>query len=373
MNQETQDRVRVELGPRSYDILIAEDALARAGELIKPHIARPKTAIVADATVWETHGASLRQSLDAAGIEHAPIMVSPGETSKSFAELERLCDELLRLGIERRDAVLAFGGGVVGDLVGFAAAILRRGCGFIQIPTTLLAQVDSSVGGKTAINAARGKNLIGAFYQPRLVLADTKVLNTLDERELKAGYAEVVKYGLLGDAAFFEWLETNGEAVLAGEPDARRKAIRRCCEMKAEIVGEDETEAGRRALLNLGHTFGHALEAAVCYGDRLRHGEAVALGMVLAFEFSAARGICGGEDVARARAHIRAVGLPAAPEDLPGPKFNADELLEHMGQDKKNEGGRIVLILTRGVGDAFVARDVEREDVRAFLQERFTG
>jgi len=263
--------------------------------------------------------------------------------------------------------VVAFGGGVVGDLAGFAAAIYKRGIGFVQIPTTLLAQVDSSVGGKTAIDTPRGKNLVGAFHQPSLVLADLEVLSTLPDREMRAGYAEVIKYGLLGDLAFFEWLERNGAGVLAGEPDTIAHAVARSVEMKAQIVAEDETEQGRRALLNLGHTFGHALESETGYGEALLHGEAIGAGMALAFRFSAAQGLCAQADAARACAAIAAAGLPTRLEDVAGHPFAADRLVRHMAQDKKAEDGRLTFILARGLGEVFAAKDVDGEAVRRFL------
>jgi 3-dehydroquinate synthase len=277
-------------------------------------------------------------------------------------------DRLLALELDRGDIITAFGGGVVGDLAGFAAAIYKRGVDFVQIPTTLLAQVDSSVGGKTAIDTPRGKNLVGAFHQPRLVLADLDVLATLDAREMRAGYAEVIKYGLLGDRAFFEWLETKGEDVLAREPAALARAVARSVEMKAEIVAEDEREQGRRALLNLGHTFGHALESETGYGAALLHGEAVGAGMALAFRFSARLGHCSGQDAERAVRAIAAAGLPTRLDEVPGHPFNADRLVAHMAQDKKAEGGRLTFILTRALGDAFTAKGVDARAVADFLR-----
>jgi len=323
--------------------------------------------VVSDETVWGLHGARLTASLAGAGISVSPIVVPPGEQTKSFEGLADLCDRLLALELDRGDLIVAFGGGVVGDLTGFAAAIYKRGVDFIQIPTTLLAQVDSSVGGKTAIDTARGKNLIGAFHQPRLVLADLDVLATLSDREMRAGYAEVVKYGLLGDAAFFDWLEANGAAVLAREPAALARAVARSVEMKAGIVAEDETEQGRRALLNLGHTFGHALESETGYGEALLHGEAVGAGQALAFRFSAAQGLCPARDAQRAVAAIAAAGLPTSMAQIPGHPFDAARLVAHMGQDKKAEGGRLTFILARALGEAFVARDVDAGAVRDFL------
>src|SRR5678815_4578118 len=286
--------VPVRLGDRAYDVLVGEGLLDVAGRLIAPFQKRGRTAVVSDETVWRLHGERLTASLKAAGIEALPVIVAPGEQTKSFEGLANVSDRLLALELDRGDIITAFGGGVVGDLAGFAAAIYKRGIDFVQVPTTLLAQVDSSVGGKTAIDTPRGKNLVGAFHQPRLVLADLGVLATLDPRQMRAGYAEVIKYGLLGDLAFFEWLEVHGPAVLAREPDALSAAVARSIEMKAEIVAEDEREQGRRALLNLGHTFAHALEAETGYGAALLHGEAVGCGMALAFRFSAAQGLITG-------------------------------------------------------------------------------
>jgi 3-dehydroquinate synthase len=325
-------------------------------------------AVVSDSHVWALHGRRLTDSLEAAGIRCPTVIVPPGEQTKSFEGLADVCDRLLALELDRGDLIVAFGGGVVGDLAGFAAAIYKRGVDFVQIPTTLLAQVDSSVGGKTAIDTPRGKNLIGAFHQPKLVLADLDVLGTLSAREMRAGYAEVIKYGLLGDFAFFEWLEAHAGQVLSGEPEALAHAVARSVEMKAEIVIADEKEAGRRALLNLGHTFGHALEAETGYGEALLHGEAVAAGSALAFRFSAAQGLCQTQDAQRAEAAIAAAGLPTRMSDVTAQPFDAETLVRHMGQDKKAEGGRLTFILARGLGDAFVAKDVDAQAVTAFLQ-----
>ena len=359
--------VRVGLGERAYDVVVGKALLDQAGTLIAPFLKNMRTAIVSDATVWALHGERLTAALSAAGVASSAIVVPPGEPSKSWEGLADVSDQLLELELDRGDIIIAFGGGVVGDLAGFAAAIYKRGVDFIQIPTTLLAQVDSSVGGKTAIDTARGKNLIGAFHQPRLVLADLDVLTTLPDREMRAGYAEIIKYGLLGDFAFFEWLETNGPAVLAREPDALAYAVARSIEMKAEIVVEDEKEAGRRALLNLGHTFGHALEAETGYGEALLHGEAVAAGSAIAFRFSAAQGLCDSQDAQRAEAAIAAVGLPTRLTAVSSGQFGADQLVRHMGQDKKAEGGKLTFILARALGDTFVAKDVSAQAVRDFL------
>lgn len=360
-------RLAVGLGARAYEVVIGPGLLDRAGEHVRPFLKRARAAVVSDETVWGLHGAQLSAALAAAGIAALPIVIAPGEQTKSFEGLSDLMDRLLALELDRGEVVLALGGGVVGDLTGFAAAIYKRGIDFIQLPTTLLAQVDSSVGGKTAIDTPRGKNLVGAFHQPRLVLADLNVLATLPDREMRAGYAEVIKYGILGDFDFFQWLEANGPAVLRREPQALAHAVARSVEMKAEIVAEDETEQGRRALLNLGHTFGHALEAETGYGEALLHGEAVAAGQAIALRFAAAQGLCPSQDASRAEQAIAAAGLPTRLSDVPGHPFAADRLIRHMAQDKKAEGGRLTLILARGLGEAFVAKGVEAGLVRDFL------
>jgi 3-dehydroquinate synthase len=359
--------VNVGLGARAYEVVIGHGLIEAAGQRIAPLLKRPRLAVVSDETVWGLHGERLSAALAAAGIAVHAVILPPGEQTKSFDGLERLSDGLLALGLDRGDLVAAFGGGVIGDLAGFAAAIYKRGIDFVQIPTTLLAQVDSSVGGKTAIDTPRGKNLIGAFHQPRLVLADLDILATLPARELRAGYAEVVKYGLLGDRDFFDWLEAGVADVLALEPAALARAVARSVEMKAAIVAEDETEQGRRALLNLGHTFGHALEAETGYGEALLHGEAVGAGMAQAFRFSARLGLCDGQDAHRAVAAIAAAGLPVRMDAVPGAPFAAGRLLAHMAQDKKAEGGRLTFVLARRLGEAFVARDVDAAQVRDFL------
>lgn len=360
--------VVVGLGERSYEVLVGPDLLDGAGARIAPFLKRKRVAVVSDETVWALHGARLTASLERAGLAVTPVVVAPGEQTKSFEGLADVIDRLLALELDRGDVIVAFGGGVVGDLTGFAAAIYKRGIDFVQIPTTLLAQVDSSVGGKTAIDTSRGKNLVGAFHQPRLVLADLGVLETLSDREMRAGYSEVIKYGLLGDFGFFEWLEAHGAQVLAREPAALTAAVARSVEMKAEIVAEDETEQGRRALLNLGHTFGHALEAETGFGDGLLHGEAVAAGQALAFRFSAMQGLCPTQDATRAAAAIAQAGLPTTLADVAAKPFDADRLVRHMAQDKKAEGGRLTFILARGLGDAFVAKDVAASQVRHFLK-----
>ena len=362
--------VTVDLGARSYDIVIGRRLLERAGEELARRMPGRRIAVVTDETVARFHLTTLTTSLRAAGIEFTTVTVPAGEQSKSFETLAKVVDSVLAAHIERSDIVVAFGGGVVGDLAGFAASIVRRGVRVVQIPTTLLAQVDSSVGGKTGINTGRGKNLVGAFHQPSLVLADAGVLDTLTPRHLNAGYAEIVKYGLLGDATFFAWLEANWRAVLAGWPE-REHAIAVACRGKARTVAADEREeSGARALLNLGHTFGHALEAACGYSDRLLHGEAVSIGTVLAFEFSARRGLCSPDDARRVAAHLEAVGLPTRMQDIPGPPMVAETLMEHIAQDKKVSRGQLTFILVNGIGSAFVAHDVPPAEVAAFLAEK---
>lgn len=362
--------VRVALGARSYEVRIASGSLGRIGAELAP-LARPGRPfpIVTDANL-SAHLATVQASLDAAGIASEAIVLPPGEATKSWAQLEALTDRLLALGVERSDHVIALGGGVIGDLVGFATAILKRGCNFIQVPTTLLAQVDSSVGGKTAINAAAGKNLIGAFHQPALVLIDPDVLDTLPPRQLRAGYAEVVKYGLIDDPDFFAWCEANGAALLAGDPHAREHAIAHSVSAKARIVAADEREtSGTRALLNLGHTFGHALEAETGFSDALLHGEGVAAGMALAFGFSAEQGLCPRADAERVAAHLDAVGLPAG---LAGARVAASgaRLVAHMLHDKKMEGGTLPFLLARGIGATYLDRTVALADVEAYLDRQ---
>ncbi|MBK5926961.1 3-dehydroquinate synthase [Rhodobaculum claviforme] len=362
------DTVRVDLGARSYDVRIGPGLLAGAGDQIAPLLARPRVAVLTDETVAGLHLEGLRAALGARGIAAPALALPAGEGTKSWAHLARATEWLLDRQVERRDVVVALGGGVIGDLGGFAAAILRRGVRFVQIPTTLLAQVDSSVGGKTGINTAQGKNLVGAFHQPSLVLCDTAVLETLPGRDFRAGYGEVVKYGLLGDAGFFDWLEGHGPRLTADE-GLRRRAVRRSVEMKAGIVARDETETGERALLNLGHTFCHALEAATGYSDRLLHGEGVAIGCALAFDLSARLGLCAQEEPSRVRAHLRAMGMKADLSDIPGDLPDADALLALMAQDKKVQDGRLRFILARGIGRAFVADDVPPDRVRALVAE----
>lgn len=361
--------VSVNLDERTYDILIGPGLLREAGTLISSHLARPKTAIVTDENVAQAHLETLHLALDGAGIEHNTLVLPAGEATKNYERLTQVTNFFLASGIERRDVVIAFGGGVIGDLAGFAAAISRRGVSFIQIPTSLLAQVDSSVGGKTGINASAGKNLVGAFHQPVLVLADTALLDTLPERELKAGYAEVAKYGLLGNREFFKWLEENAAALFSGDMQARMRAIEFCCQMKANIVAEDEKEGGVRALLNLGHTFGHALEATTGYSDRLLHGEGVAIGMAMAFRFCEEKGLCPSGTAARAERHLRSVGLPTHLSTIPGKQLEEDALVAAMYQDKKAEGGKLTFILVHDIGNAYVERNVIEEELRVFLKQ----
>jgi 3-dehydroquinate synthase len=357
--------VPVELGDRSYEVRIAPGLLSQAGEHLRPFLRNDRAVIVSDQKVWAAQGARFAAALDGLTVE--PLLVEPGEGSKSFPVLADLVDRLLALGLERSDRIIALGGGVIGDLAGFAAAVVNRGCGFIQVPTTLLSQVDSSVGGKTGINVAAGKNLVGAFHQPSLVLIDPQVLDTLDPRQVRAGYAEIAKFGLIEDVDFFAWLEANGPAVLSGNIEARCHAIEKAVAGKADVVAADERETNdRRALLNLGHTFGHALEAETGYSDRLLHGEAVALGCVLAMRFSAERGLCDSADADRTRTHFADVGLPVSLAQV-GVAASGADLTQHMASDKKKAGGRVAFILSRGIGQAYVDRSVDMADVAAFL------
>ncbi|MPZ55465.1 MAG: 3-dehydroquinate synthase [Rhizobiales bacterium] len=360
--------VTVPLGARSYDIIIGRDLLGSLGARIATLRPNAKAAIVSDETVAARYMTSAEAALAAAGIAASHIVVPVGEGSKSYPIFLQVCEAVVASRIERGDLVIALGGGVIGDLAGFAAATVRRGLDYVQVPTTLLAQVDSSVGGKTAINSSHGKNLIGAFHQPVLVVADTALLDTLPPREFRAGYAEVAKYGLIGDAAFFAWLEANWRQVFAGG-SAREHAIAVSCRAKAATVARDERETGERALLNLGHTFGHALEAAAGFSDRLLHGEAVALGMVLAFAFSARRGLLSVAESERLTRHLADVGLPTGIADMPGPMPAPDRLMELIAQDKKVRRGTFTFILARGIGQSFVAPDVDPADVRAFLED----
>ncbi|MEM6887836.1 MAG: 3-dehydroquinate synthase [Pseudomonadota bacterium] len=363
------ETVTVDLPGRAYDVRIGPGLVARAGKEIAPLLARPHLAVVADAHVADLHLEAFGQGLATEGIGMVVRRLPQGEATKAWGPLSATVEWLLDQKIERRDVVVALGGGVIGDLVGFAAAIMRRGVRFVQLPTTLLAQVDSSVGGKTGINTPQGKNLVGAFHQPSLVLADTDLLSTLTSRDFLAGYGEVVKYGLLGDAAFFEWLEVTGPALAAGDRAARVEAVRRSVQMKADIVMRDETEQADRALLNLGHTFGHALEAATGYSDRLLHGEGVAIGCAMAFELSARLGLCSQESPSRVRAHLKAMGMKCDLRDIPGTLPDADALLDLMAQDKKVTGGQLRFIMARDIGAAFVTADVPRDAVKALLED----
>lgn len=371
MTTDTQDMrtVHVALGSRAYDILIGCGLLASAGDTLARRFPGARAAIVTDENVAARHAATLKQSLEGAGIATATITIAPGERSKSFAVLQQVVDEVLAARLERGDVVIALGGGVVGDLAGFVSGIVRRGMAFVQVPTSLLAQVDSSVGGKTGINTAHGKNLVGVFQQPGLVIADSDVLDTLPEREFRAGYAEVVKYGLIDRPDFFAWLEANWRDIFSGGP-ARVEAIAVSCQAKADVVARDEFEAGDRALLNLGHTFGHALEAATGYDSaRLVHGEGVAIGMAMAHRFSSRMNLASPDDAARVEAHLSAVGLPVAVSEISGDLPGPERMLDYIAQDKKVSRGSLTFILTRGIGRSFVARDVPASEVLSFLKE----
>ena len=364
--------VPVALGERAYEIVIGRGLIASLGQRIKALRPGARCAIVSDAVVARHHLTAAEAALKSVGVDSTRIVVPAGESSKSYATFQQVCEAIIAARIERSDLIVAFGGGVIGDLAGFAAASVRRGLDFVQVPTTLLAQVDSSVGGKTGIDSPQGKNLIGAFHQPILVVADTALLDTLPAREFRAGYAEVAKYGLLGDAALFAWLEANWKEVFAGGL-AREHAIAVCCRAKAAIVAHDERETGERALLNLGHTFGHALEAACGFSDRLLHGEAIALGMGLAFDFSVRKGLAPEGDAKRAKAHLAAVGLPTHLKDVPGGLPGIDALMALIFQDKKVKRGTLTFILVRGIGQAFVENNVDAAEVRAFLTDRLSA
>lgn len=359
-------------GGRAYDILVGRGLIGEAGRRIAGLGARA-AAIVTDANLVRTHAEAVREALTAAGLRTSVVSVAPGEASKSYATFAEVCDALIAARIERGDLVVAVGGGVVGDLAGFCAAVLRRGVRFVQVPTTLLAQVDSSVGGKTGINSPHGKNLVGAFHQPRLVLADTAALDTLPRREMRAGYAEVVKYGLISDPDFFAWCEANAREIFSGGA-ARETAVAACCRAKAAVVLRDEREDGERMLLNLGHTFGHALERLVGYdAARLVHGEAVAIGLALAFRFSAHLGLCPGQEAGRVAHHLARIGLPTTLRDVPGGVGDAQAILDAMAQDKKVQAGALTFILAHDVGRSFIARDVPRDAVAAFLDHELAG
>ncbi|MCW8951077.1 MAG: 3-dehydroquinate synthase [Rhodospirillales bacterium] len=370
MNEQTRhETLRVGLGDRSYDIVAGEGILDRAGDLIAPLLPQPRAIVVTDDIVGPLYLDRLSAALERSGIASDAVTLPSGEATKDFSHLEKLIDDLLAARIERGTTVIALGGGVIGDITGFAASIVLRGIPFVQIPTTLLSQVDSSVGGKTGVNTARGKNLVGTFYQPRMVLADMATLDTLPRRQVLAGYAEVAKYGLISDPAFFAWLEKNGAAVCNGNREAQSHAVLTSCATKATIVAEDERENGRRALLNLGHTFGHALEAQTGFGDTLLHGEAVAIGMVMAFNLSVRLGLCPEEDAQRAKAHLEAIGLPVGLDRLDTAGWTADALYGHMTLDKKVADGRITFVLTKGVGKSFMTQDAPRDTVLAVLGE----
>lgn len=359
-------QLRVALGERSYDIVVGERILGKSGSYILPLLKGKRVLIVCDETVARLYLHRLTNALEEAQIRSRAILVKPGEGSKSIAVFGELMESLLAEKPDRKTMLIALGGGVIGDLTGFAASVLLRGVDFIQIPTTLLSQVDSSVGGKTGINSQWGKNLIGTFHQPRLVLADVATLSTLPKRELLSGYAEVVKYGLINDEPFFSWLEDKGAALLSGDAGLMGEAILRSCAAKAAIVGEDEKESGVRALLNLGHTFGHALEAETGFGDALLHGEAVAIGMVMACKLSVVMGLCPQSDMDRVVAHYKAVGLPFCPKSVRA-DWNVDALMEHFTRDKKAEGGKLTFILLRGIGKAFITQEVDVACLREVL------
>ena len=364
---EETSTITVDLAARSYDIHIGANLLEQAGTVLRPLLKRPFSVIVTDDTVAPLHLHTLTASLKAAGITTGTVILPAGEATKSFHHLENLLGDLLDLNVERNDCICALGGGVIGDLTGFASAILRRGVDFVQIPTTLLAQVDSSVGGKTGINTGQGKNLVGAFHQPRLVLSDVSLLDTLPRRDVLAGYAEILKIALIADPPFFDWLETHGPALSAGNTQDRIYAVTRAVQAKADIVAQDEREQGARALLNLGHTFGHALEAATGFGNDLRHGEAVAIGLSLAFGLSHKMGLCHGQDVTRVNAHLQNMGLLSRVADVGREDITANTLIDHMAQDKKVESGQATFILTRGIGEAFISRDVPQDVLYDFL------
>ncbi len=363
------ERLNVDLDHRSYDIHVGDGVIAMAGEILAPLLRAPRAVIVTDELVAPHWLKPLEDSLSAAKIAHRSIILPPGEQTKNMTELGKLLDNLLSAGIDRKTTLIALGGGVIGDLTGFAAAVALRGIDFVQVPTTLLAQVDSSVGGKTGIDTPHGKNLIGAFHQPRAVLADTKTLDTLPKRELLCGYAEVVKYGIINARDFFDWLSEHGQALLDGDPARRREAVLRSCANKSQVVAADEREAGLRALLNLGHTFGHALEAEIGFDDKLKHGEAVAIGIMMALDLSVRLALCAETDRDLVCDHFAAVGLPTTIAGLTSDNWTAEKLLEHMGRDKKTEGGRLTFILAHGIGHSFVAKDVDPAAVAAVLTD----
>ena len=359
--------LRVELGKRSYEIQVGNGLLPSAGERIKPYLMQNRAIIITDENVAKLHLNVLKNSLVAANIRCHEIVLPAGEKTKDFNFLKNLVSELLELNVERSTTLLALGGGVTGDLTGFTAAILLRGIDFIQIPTTLLSQVDSSVGGKTGINTRHGKNLVGAFYQPKLVIADIDSLDTLAKREILAGYAEIAKYGLINNAKFFEWLEENGAALCEGNRELRKQAVIISCQTKANIVSTDERETGDRALLNLGHTFGHALEAEAGFSNRLLHGEAVAIGIVIAIDLSVRMGLCSKNDLNKVRNHFREIGLPIGLKEIAAGNWSAEGLIKNMLQDKKAEAGNLAFILSGGIGNSLVSREVSHKDLIEIL------
>ena len=361
-------RIHVDVSDNAYDIHIGTNLLQEAEAELAALLGGRQVVIVTDTNIAPLHLEQTKNALSAHAASCTNFILPAGEASKSFSVYEQLVNDILALPIDRQTVLVALGGGVIGDLVGFAAASLLRGLDFIQIPTSLLAQVDSSVGGKTGINTPAGKNLVGAFHQPRLVLADIGILASRPEREVKAGYAEVVKYGLLGDAAFFEWLEQHGRDVITGQPDAQAEAVRRSCQAKADIVAADEREAGKRALLNLGHTFAHAFEAVAGYDGRLLHGEAVSAGLGCAFAFSRQLGLCSGQDVERVYAHLAAMGMPTSAQDLPAGQAAPQVLIDHMRKDKKARQGKLTFILARQIGEAFVDRNIDEAELNKFLE-----
>jgi len=367
------ETLKLELGARSYDIVVGTDLLATAGQRIAPLMKGRRAIVVSDDTVAPLYLEKIITSLENSDVGTRAVVVPSGEATKDFSHLQDLTDQFFKASVDRSTLVIALGGGMIGDLAGFSAAITMRGLEFVQIPTTLLAQVDSSVGGKTGINSSYGKNLIGAFHQPRLVLADLTTLDTLPRRQLLAGYGEVVKYGMINDPVFFDWLEINGASLLDGDKALQRHAVLTSCASKAAIVAKDEHEHGARALLNLGHTFGHALEAEVGYGDDLLHGEAVAIGMIMAFEFSTRLGLCPEGDVQRLRDHLAGVGLPVVLKGLSTPSWSAERLMSHMGLDKKVDDGTLVFILATGIGKAFISRDVQTSDLTQYLNDFING
>jgi len=369
---DTEGKLRLDLGDRSYDIVVGRNLLDQAGSLISPLMRGRKVIIVSDSNVAPLYQGKLEASLSEAGIEHSCVTLAAGEKTKSFEHLQALSNNLFKIGVDRQTLLIALGGGVIGDLSGFCAAITMRGIEFVQIPTTLLSQVDSSVGGKTGINSSYGKNLIGAFHQPRLVLADLDCLDSLPRRQLLAGYAEVAKYGLINDGDFFSWLEENAASLLDGDKALQAHAVLKSCACKADIVAQDERETGVRALLNLGHTFAHALEAEVGYNDSLLHGEAVSIGMVMAFDLSHRLGLCPQADATRVRQHFDKIGLPTDLKGLANETWTPERLIDHMGLDKKAEAGSIIFILARAIGSSFIARDVDPEELQIFLADALT-